>query len=90
MIKKLMNILMISCKKATELIEKKFVVDLTFKEKVELNIHTSMCNACRNYKEQSAIIDKALHQYDEEEPHEKSKPAPEELKQKIHSKIENL
>jgi hypothetical protein len=55
------NVLMISCKKATELIEKKSVVtELTFGEKLQLRMHTAMCKACTNYQKQSIFIDNAL------------------------------
>ncbi|MBI5326310.1 MAG: hypothetical protein HZB41_13730 [Ignavibacteriae bacterium] len=58
--KKLMNIFMLSCKKATELIEKELSIKLTKTEKFKLHFHVSMCNACRTYKKQSKIIDEAL------------------------------
>lgn len=57
MIKKIMNILMLSCKKATELIEKKNYFGLNPMEKIQLHMHTSMCNACSNYQKQSKKID---------------------------------
>ena len=59
--KKLMNYLMLSCKKATELIEKRSLVRLTFKEKVQLHMHKSMCDACTTYEKQSKKIDELLH-----------------------------
>ncbi len=46
-----------SCKKATEMVEKKGVVGLTFGEKLKLKLHLSICNACKSYKKQSEIID---------------------------------
>lgn len=58
--KKIMNILMLSCKKATELIEKKSFVGLSFKEKVQLGMHKSMCDACTAYEKQSHKIDEIL------------------------------
>ncbi len=61
--KKLMHILMLSCKKASELIDKKSFVKLTLKEKVMLRIHTSMCDACITYQKQSNAIDKILHEH---------------------------
>ena len=87
--KKFMKILMISCKKATELIEKKLYFDLSFKEKVKLNIHTTMCNACKNYELQSIAIDEALQQYVEEIPPENTEYVP-ELKEKIKARIEKI
>lgn len=61
--KKLMNYLMLSCKKATELIEKRTLVKLSFKEKVQLRLHKSMCDACTAYEKQSRKIDELLHKH---------------------------
>lgn len=62
--KKLMHILFLSCLKATELIEKKLYFRLSFKEKLQLKMHKTMCDACTNYEKQSKFMDKALsHPY---------------------------
>ncbi|MBI5858386.1 MAG: hypothetical protein HZB42_12150 [Sphingobacteriales bacterium] len=61
--KKLMYYLMLSCKKATELIEKRTLVKLSFKEKVQLRMHKSMCDACTAYEMQSGKIDELLHKH---------------------------
>lgn len=58
--KKLMNLLMLSCKKATELIEKKLVINLSFKENMQLQLHKTMCDACTAYEKQSKKIDQIL------------------------------
>jgi len=58
--KKFMHILFLSCLKATELIEKKLLVRLSFKEKVQLSAHKAMCDACTNYEKNSILIDKAM------------------------------
>lgn len=52
-----MNQLLISCKKATELVEKQKVTSLTFIEKGQLKMHLSLCKACHSYSLQSSIID---------------------------------
>ena len=54
---------MLSCKKATELVEKRIVEGLSSKEKVQLKMHNSMCDACRSYEKQSIIMDEAVKQY---------------------------
>ena len=59
--KKIMQLLMLSCKKATELIEKRSLTKLSFKEKVQLRLHKSMCDACTAYEKQSRKIDELLH-----------------------------
>lgn len=60
MIKKLMNILMLSCRKATELIEKRIYFKLSKKEELQLKLHTSMCKACSSYEKQSHELNKIL------------------------------
>ena len=56
----LMNKMMLSCKKATQLVEKKWVVKLTLQENLQLKLHTTMCSACKEYQKKSRIIEKAL------------------------------
>lgn len=58
--KKLMHFLLLSCAKATELIEKKMYFKLGFKEKIQLKAHKTMCSACTLYEKQSELLDKAL------------------------------
>ena len=60
MMKKLMHALFLSCLKATELIEKKFYVKLSFKEKLQLKLHKMMCDACSMYEKQSSILEKGM------------------------------
>jgi len=57
-----MRLVMLSCKKVTELIEKKSLVGLTWKEKIHFTMHRSMCNACSTYQKQSEFLDKILYQ----------------------------
>jgi hypothetical protein len=58
-----MNILLLSCKKATGLIEKRQITPLTAREKIQLKMHISMCKACKSYENQSETIDKALSEW---------------------------
>lgn len=58
-----MNILMLSCKKASELIDKKSVVTLSMKENVMLHMHTAMCDGCKAYQKQSKNLDNLLKQH---------------------------
>lgn len=58
-----MNWMMLSCKKATELIEKKSLFDLSAKEKIMLKLHTSMCDGCYAYQKQSKLIDELLQHH---------------------------
>ena len=57
---KLMNLLMLSCKKATLLIEKRQGFSLSIKEKMQVKLHASMCNACRSYEKQNSVINGAI------------------------------
>ena len=59
--------LLISCKKATELIDKASFVDLTKSEKVKLIIHLSLCSTCKNYKDESGKLDHLLKHVHQEE-----------------------
>lgn len=83
--KKLMNMLFLSCLKATELIEKKLIFRLSFSERVRLKMHKAMCDACSRYEKQSIILDKALSGSDEKEV---SMADLNDLKKDIISKIE--
>ena len=51
---------MLSCRKATLLIEKQSVARLSLKERVQLRLHKSMCDACTAYEKQSRKIDQLL------------------------------
>ncbi len=59
--KRLMNFLILSCKKAAALIDKKSEAKLSWMENMQLSIHKTMCDACSAYEKQSILIDKALH-----------------------------
>ncbi len=52
--------ILLSCRKATELVEKKQIAGLSCKEKLQLGLHKAMCGACKNYEKQSLYIDVLL------------------------------
>jgi hypothetical protein len=58
--KKLMNILFLSCLKASALIEKKLHVRLTYQERLQLKIHKMMCKACTRYEQQSVLLEHGM------------------------------
>ncbi len=60
--KRVMQRMMFSCKKATEMIEKNSIVGLSFPENIQLKMHTAICTACKKYESQSKIIDLVLAQ----------------------------
>ena len=55
--KKVKPLIMLSCKKAAELIDKKSVTSLTLKEKLQLQMHNAICDGCLAYEKQSKLID---------------------------------
>lgn len=56
----IMRILFNSCKKTSELIDKQAVVKLSVKEKMQLQVHKSMCKTCEVYEHQSKFMDKII------------------------------
>ncbi len=58
-----MYLIMLPCKTITELIEKRSLVGLSFKEKIQLHLHKTMCDACTAYQKQSKKIDELLERY---------------------------
>ncbi len=58
-----MSFLLLSCLKATELIEKKFHFRLTLTEKMQLEMHKLMCKACSMYEVQSEIIEEGIKKH---------------------------
>lgn len=52
--------MLLTCKTASEYIEKRKNNSLTLKERMQLKVHLLICKVCRYYDEQSAIIDKLL------------------------------
>lgn len=92
MMKKMMNILMLSCKKSSELIEKKLFSKLTLIEKIQLTMHTSMCDVCKSWKKQSEELDHSLKNHFHYHPpkdESKQESLSEEVKQAIIRKVED-
>jgi len=52
--------LVLSCKRATELTEKKSVFQLSWNEQLQLDLHTKICKCCAIYQEQSILLDKII------------------------------
>ncbi len=55
-----MNAVMLSCVKATKLMEMKEDVPLGLLKTMQLHMHTAMCSGCRNYMKQSRLINELL------------------------------
>jgi len=79
-----------NCRKATLLIEKKQEIELSAREKMELQIHLAGCYICRVYEQQSVLINGMMRQLfktqkDEVKLDDAFK---EQLKQKIAAKLD--
>ncbi|MEP0367878.1 MAG: hypothetical protein ABJN36_18680 [Cyclobacteriaceae bacterium] len=59
-LRKWMNPIMLSCKKAAFLIDKKEHKRLSPIRKLQLKIHTFICEACHSYEKQSRTIGNAI------------------------------
>ena len=55
-----MHFFLLSCLKATELIEKKMNFKLSAREKLQLRMHKIVCKACNNYEKQSFLIEMGM------------------------------
>lgn len=51
---------MLSCVKATELMEIADTNPLSFRQHLQLRMHMVMCSGCRNYMKQTALIKEVL------------------------------
>lgn len=89
MMQKIMNMMVNSCKKTTELIDKQLLTPLTIKEKMQLKVHTSMCKTCNAYEHQSKLIDKIIGKWFTGNPVVNVK-LPEEIKFKIIEDINKI
>lgn len=86
---KIMKMMLNSCKKTTELIDKQLFIPLTIKEKMQLQVHKSMCKTCNEYEKQSTLIDKVIANWFNGKSKTNVK-LPEERKNKILEEIEQL
>jgi ABC-type hemin transport system ATPase subunit len=72
-IQRIMNILINSCKKTAELIEKRAISKLSVTEKVQLQLHKSMCETCTSYEQRSKFLDDAVSKlFSQKTPHDKA------------------
>lgn len=78
--------MLLSCKEATFLIEKRVVFPLSFTEKCRLYIHIKMCDLCNVYQHQSKTIEKVVAKWITSDGNPKNV-LPPELKKKIIKRI---
>jgi len=60
--KGLLQTILLSCLKATLLVEKDQISGLNPAERIQLKVHLSLCDGCRDYKDQSIFIGKSIRQ----------------------------
>lgn len=84
-----MNMMANSCKKTTELIDRQLFMPLTSKEKVQLQIHKSMCKTCAAYEHQSKLLDSIIGKWFTGK-HKVNVKLPDEKKSKIIEEINKI
>lgn len=80
--------MIITCKKATELIEKKDIFGLSKKEAFSLNVHTFLCKTCKKYEKLSEELDHTLRNFFSSQTEEELTLSPEK-KEEIKNKLKN-
>ncbi len=75
---------MLSCVKATELMEMKEHVPLGLLKTMQLHMHTAMCSGCRNYMKQTKLINQLLNKMFNSTP---ATPGTDELEAEIIKKL---
>lgn len=88
---RLMNMLMLSCRKATELMEKRLHTRLRLIKKLQLFMHSQMCDACRSYEKQNHFMNDMLRSQSKTsyKPHVSIKKLPDEVKSRIIKELNN-
>ncbi len=79
-----MNAMMLSCVKATKLMEIKENVPLGLLKTMQLHMHTAMCSGCRNYLKQTKLINQLLNKMFNSTP---ATPGTDELEAEIIKKL---
>lgn len=71
--------LIMSCRMATELIEKKHRARLTWQERVQLPLHLALCDACMQYQAQSGLLERLFNARQQDDVASNSPQLPDEL-----------
>lgn len=85
--KRIMHLLVLSCRRASVLIEKKNNFGLGFIERIQLRWHKNLCDACSSYEKQSEFIEEALKKHVHDPVNYEKKELTQEEKEKIKEKI---
>lgn len=86
---KIMNVVINSCKKTSELIDEQSFRALSIGEKIQLQVHKSICKNCDEYEKHSKIIDTIISSWFKGNSKTNVK-LPEERKNKILEEIKHL
>jgi len=57
---KILNVLFISCRRASQLVHQKHNTGLSKKDRIRLTVHTKMCAACKSFEKQTEQIEEAI------------------------------
>jgi hypothetical protein len=92
MFKDFIHIFVLSCEKATFLIEKELDNRLSFTERIQLKIHLSICKLCHAYHHKVKFMDKVMRNLVDKESETCyfSEQEIEEQKKKLNEKIHGL
>jgi hypothetical protein len=60
--------MILSCKEATRLVSQGLDRELGFGERVMLRVHLAICDGCTNFKDQVALLRRAIRQLDSKAP----------------------
>lgn len=80
----------LNCKKATEMVEQKEFVRLSFIQHLKLKFHLAICSACKTYHKQSMAIDQFFKEHTEESMKEDEIDKTKTLKHHIISNLNKL
>ena len=78
---------MLSCKKASSLIEKQSTDKLSFQEGIQLKAHTLFCKTCSSYQVQSKALDSSLSKWVKTKKEQSDVKLSEEMKSNILKEI---
>ena len=87
MYKDFIHIFVLSCHKATYLLEKHRHIKLSFKELLQLKIHLSLCGYCAGYAKEADFIDSAIRKIAEQNNYASGKGFSDEELQRIRERI---
>jgi hypothetical protein len=83
--KRIIHFFVLSCRKASGLIEKGIYFKLSALERIQLRWHLMLCDACTTYKKQSGLLHELLMKHEHD--HTQAPPLPEDTTQDLKDRI---